>query len=91
MTKSHLEYVVDLVDPISGKYTVVTAKLYKHGDYVTGEDESGYWADTLQEPEFYSYTYDDMETGETGAVPEEIQATVDIVLANIYWDRELNR
>ena len=89
--KNNQEYTVDFTDPASGQYISVTAKLYEEGEYESSKDETGSWCDILIDPEFCSYIYENMETGAVGVLPDEIKDAVDLILCNIYWDRELNR
>lgn len=85
------DYEIEIQDPVSGNYVVVTAQLYSDGCYETDEDESGYYAEILSDPEFYNYTFEDQETGAIGIMPEPWRGMVDEILCNIYWDREFSR
>lgn len=88
-----MEYTVDMKDPASGNYVVVVAKLYGDGEYEEYEDiETGStWVDITGDPSFYDYTYEDTMTGAIVVMPEDWKESVDLILCNIYWDRELNR
>ena len=90
-TVKNQEYTIDIQDPSSGNDVVVTAKLYSGGEYDNYVDEGGYWSEIVTEPEFCDYTYEDMVTEATGVMPDAWKPLVDLVLINIYWDRELNR
>lgn len=85
------DYTVGFTDPISRHYISVTAKLYEEGEYEEANDETGSWCDILIDPEFYDYIYEDQETGAVGIMPENCKSDIDLILCNIYWDRELNR
>ncbi len=85
------DYTVDFTDPTNGHYISVTAKLYEEGEYEAANDETGSWCDIMIDPEFCDYTYEDQETGVIGIMPDLWKPAVDLILYNIYWDRELNR
>lgn len=89
-TVKNQEYTIDIQDPSSGNDVVVTAKLYSGGEYDNYVDEGGYWSEIVTEPEFHDYNYVE-ETEAFGIMPEEWKPMVDLILRNIYWDRELNR
>ena len=86
-----IEYTVEMKDPASGNYVLVTAELYDYGQYENYNDESGYWSEIIRDPVFRNYTYEDTETGAFGVMPDYWKEEVDLILCNIYWDRELNR
>ena len=90
-TVKNQEYTIDIQDPSSGNDVVVTAKLYSGGEYDNYVDEGGYWSEIVTEPEFHDYNYVDLETEAFGILPKEWKPMVDLILRNIYWDRELNR
>lgn len=85
------EYTIEIPDPLHGNYVIVTAKLYEDGIYYNYEDETGYWSDIDMDPEFCCYTYEDMTSGTIGILPDGWRPMVDLILCNLYWDRELNR
>lgn len=86
-----MEYTVEMKDPASGNYVLVTAELYDYGEYEEYTDESGHWADITCDPEFRNYTYEDPNTGAYGIMPEYWKQEADLILCNIYWDREFDR
>lgn len=86
-----IEYTVEMKDPASGNYVLVTAELYDYGQCENYNDESGYWSEIIRDPVFHNYSYEDTETGAFGVMPEAWKEEVDLILCNIYWDRELNR
>lgn len=90
-TVKNQEYTIDIQDPSSGNDVVITAKLYSGGEYYNYQDETGYWSEIVTEPEFHDYNYVDGVTEAFGIMPEEWKSMVDLILRNIYWDRELNR
>jgi hypothetical protein len=85
------EYDIEIQDPVSGNYVVVTAHLYADGEYEDNDDDTGRYAEIMSDPEFRDYTFEDLETGAIGIMPEAWKPMVDAILCNIYWDREFYR
>jgi len=85
------EYTIDIADPSTGNAVVITAKLFSDGVCYVCDDETGWWYEIETDPEFCDYTYEDMVTEATGVMPDAWKPLVDLVLTNIYWDREINR
>ena len=88
-TVKNQEYTIDIQDPSSGNDVVVTAKLYSAGEYYGYDDETGWWYEIVTDPEFCDYNYVDGVTEAFGILPKEWKPMVDLILRNIYWDREL--
>jgi hypothetical protein len=85
------EYLVELRDPANGNYVAVTSKLAVDGQYCNYSDETGSWSEITADPEFCDYNYEDLDTGSIGIMPEAWKPLVDLILINVYWDRELDR
>ena len=84
------EYDIEIQDPTSGNYVVVTAQLYDYGTYEEETDESGSDVIIVSDPKFYDYVVEDLDTGAIGIMPDAWKPLVDTILINIYWDREFN-
>lgn len=84
------EFDIEIQDPSSGNFVIVTAQLYDDGVYEDYNEGLGDWCEVIFDPVFHNYTYEDLETGATGIMPEAWKGLVDTILCNIYWDREFN-